>query len=124
MTDKTTRDTQDFLTSSDRIDGVVEHGGRSYPITVEVPTVGELQDIEDAAATGDEEAALDAMRTAIDEYLVEPDLTAADIAVSRLEPLFAGMMAAWTDSDDIDAALEEVETGNRQPTSRPSRNRH
>jgi len=120
MSNNTTRDTEEFLTSSTTAEGVVEHDGTQYPITVEVPSIGEIQRIEDAASQG-QEAEFDALRGAIDDYLVAPDLDAYDVAVDRVEPLFEGMLRAWTGSDEIDMAMTEVETGNRQPTSRPSR---
>lgn len=104
-------DTADWLQSRDTIERDLD----GHPIEIRDITEAELEKLEERAA-GDPEAEAEVIKEAIDEYLVEPDVPAADIPMNKRQRVWFAMQLAWSGAEDIQAAMEELQIpgqGNR-----------
>jgi len=101
-------DTAEWLTdTTDTIERSFEEGGQQRTIEVKEITEGELENIESKAAEGPE-AEAEAMKTAIDEYLVRPDVPVEDIPMGKRNTLFIHMQLAWSGLEGVEAALDDI----------------
>lgn len=124
MTEHTTDDTADWLQSKDTIEATlhVEELDDELPIEVEDITRDELEALEEHSKAGpdasDEEAADaedEAVRQAIREYLVAPDVDPDDMPMRKRSLLWFGLQQAWSGVEEIQAAMDEIEMpGNRR----------
>lgn len=106
--------TADALTSRDALEKDILLDGESMPIKLKDITQNELEALEDRAGEGpDEEAAV--IREAIEEYLLEPEVTVDDIPMHKRSQLWFAMQLAWSGAEEIQAAMDEMELpqGNR-----------
>ena len=112
------------LESRDELTGTFEVNGEEMPLTVQEPTLDELEAIEDGLDESADET--DAIREMADRSLVgvgtppqKPDV--GSIGVSKLFALFDGMRETWQQSDAFDAAEGQMpleQEGNSQRSRR------
>ena len=94
------------LETRETLEGTFSIKGETYPLVVEEPTLGELEDLEDDLdEDADEEAVI---REMVENYLVDPEVNANAVGVSKLRPLFEGMQEAFQDGDAFEAAEAEM----------------
>lgn len=105
--------TADALTADSALDGEVELDGDTFPISVDEPTLGELEAIENEL--GEEAEEIDFARRMIDEYLLEPDIPADDIPMTRALALYQAMQSAYMQSDTIQDAREKMTLNQGNP---------
>lgn len=114
MTEHTTDDTADWLQSKDTVEATLHVDGDELPIEVEDITRDELEALE-AASEGGPEAEDEAIRSAIRDYLVSPDVDPDAMPMRKRSLLWFGLQQAWSGVEDIQAAMDEIELpGNRQ----------
>lgn len=112
MTD--TSDTADWLKEADTIEATLHADDREFPIEVEDVTRDQLDALEERSKGGPE-AEDEAIRQAIREYLVAPDVDPDAIPMRKRSLLFFGMQQAWSGVEEIQAAMEEMQLpGNRR----------
>jgi len=109
----TTQDAAEWLTGDDsngrpEVTGELLGTDGDHTITVVDVTPDELDNL--AGTVDDGEADTEAMRAAVTEYLVKPDVSAADIPIRRLNILFASMIRIWSGETDISPAFEQIQT--------------
>lgn len=103
-----TSDTAEWLTDTDdTIRRVIDTGDGEFPIEVQEIKQSELEAIEEKASEGPE-AEAEALATAIDEYLVEPDVPAGDIPMGKRNTLFIHMQLAWSGVGEVEAAMDDI----------------
>lgn len=114
MTENDFEETADWLESRDTIQREIDVDGQSLPIEVQDITQTELDALEDRAQEGLEEEA-EVIHEAIEEYLVNPDVSPEDVPMNKRSQLWFAMQLAWSGADDIQAAMSEMELpqGNR-----------
>jgi len=118
MTDTAdTTDTAEWLTDTDdTVEEVIPRDdGPDMPIEVREITEAELEAIEEKSQQGPADEA-EAIREAINEYLVEPGVDAADIPMGKRSKLFLYMNLAWSGASEMEAAMEQLDLpdqGNR-----------
>jgi len=113
MSEHTFDDAARALETRDTLRGTFEIGGEEYPLEVQEPTLGELDELE--ADLGEEAGEEELIRELIDRYLVRPEVDADDTGISKLRPLFEGMQAAFQGGDvfdDAEAAMPLDDEGN------------
>jgi len=95
------------------LDGSFSLDGDEYPLRIQEPTLGELEDIDDEAGPDADEAEI--IREIADRYLEAPVVDVDEIGVSKLFALFEGMRETWEQSDAFANAREEMPVeGNRR----------
>jgi len=100
-------ETRQILSGSFSLDG------DKYPLQIQEPTLGELEDIDDEAGPNADEAEI--IREIADRYLEAPAVDVDEIGVSKLFALFEGMRETWEQSDAFADAREEMPVeGNRR----------
>ena len=99
-------DARRALETREKLEDTFEVNGQEYPLEVQEPTLGELEDLEDdLGEDADEEELIQEM---IDRYLLMPEVDPAEMGVSKLRPLFEGMQAAFQGGDTFEAAEAEM----------------
>ena len=94
------------LETRETLEGTFTVGGETYPLVVEEPTLGELEELEDdLGEDADEEAVI---RRMIENYLVDPEVDPDAMGVSKLRPLFEGMQEAFQNGEAFEAAEAEM----------------
>lgn len=108
----------DVLTARERLTGTATINGTDIDVVTTAPTIGELQALDDRISErpGDE---AELILEVIDDHLVEPDVAAADIPLNNVMQLWVDLQQIWAQSDAVEQAMEELDTGNRRRTSRP-----
>jgi len=100
------------LETRQMLDGSFSVNGNEYPLRVQEPTLGELEDIDAESGPGAGEA--EVIRRIADRYLEAPAVDVDEIGVSKLFALFEGMRETWEQSDAFADAREEMPVeGNR-----------
>jgi len=95
------------------LDGSFELDGDEYPLRIQEPTLGELEDIDEESGENADEAEI--IRRIADRYLEAPAVDVDEIGVSKLFALFDGMRATWEQSDAFADARQEMPVeGNRR----------
>lgn len=118
MTDKNNH-SHDFddavraLETRQMLDGSFSVNGNEYPLRIQEPTLGELEDID--AESGPDAGEAEVIRRIADRYLEAPAVDVDEIGVSKLFALFEGMRQTWEQSDAFTDAREEMPVeGNRR----------
>jgi len=94
------------LTERATFDGTVSLDGTRYPIRVQEPQLGELEAIE--AELPDDAEEVDAAREMVDRYLLEPDIDASNLGLTRAMALFGAMRETWEQADAFQDAVEAM----------------
>lgn len=101
-------ETEDWLTNTDdTIERTWEEDGEERTIEVKEITEGELERIESKATEGPE-AEAEAMKTAIREYLVRPNVPVREIPMGKRNTLFVHMQLAWSGLENVQATLDDI----------------
>lgn len=106
MTDKDFDAAARALETRDRLEGSFDLDGVSYDLELQEPTLGELEEIEEDLAAGDDE--VEAIRQIVDEFLIQPEIDPDDIGVGKLQKLFIGMKETWLEMGDFEEAREQM----------------
>ena len=99
-------DAQRALETREKLENTFQLNGQEYPLKVQEPTLGELDDIE--AGLGDDADEETVIREVIDRYLLEPEIDPDAMGVSKLRPLFEGMQEAFQNGEAISNAEAEM----------------
>lgn len=112
--DTDTDATAEWLTDPDTIEATITRSDApDLPIEVRDITRDELVALEERSEGGPQ-AEEEAIRHAIREYLVEPDVDPDTVVMRKRQMLFVAMQRAWSGEQEIRAAMEELELpGNR-----------
>jgi len=95
------------------LDGSFSIDGDEYPLRIQEPTLGELEEID--AESGPDADEAEVIRRIVDRYLEAPVVDVDEIGVSKLFSLFKGMRQTWEQSDAFANAREEMPVeGNRR----------
>jgi len=95
------------------LDGSFSIDGNEYPLRIQEPTLGELEEID--AESGPDADEAEVIRRIVDRYLEAPVVDVDEIGVSKLFSLFKGMRQTWEQSDAFANAREEMPVeGNRR----------
>jgi hypothetical protein len=117
MPDNTFDDAARALETRDTLTGSFELSGERYPLKLQEPTLGELEEIDAELAEGAEE--VEAIRQITDQYLIEPQVDVDSIGIGKLRSLFIAMRECWGDMENFETAEEEMPLeGNERPQSR------
>jgi len=101
------------LETRQMLDGSFSVNGNEYPLRIQEPTLGELEDID--AESGPDAGEAEVIREIADRYLEAPAVDVDEIGVSKLFALFEGMRETWEQSDAFADAREEIPVeGNRR----------
>jgi hypothetical protein len=101
------------LETRQMLDGSFSVNGNEYPLRIQEPTLGELEDID--AESGPDAGEAEVIRRIADRYLEAPAVDVDEIGVSKLFALFEGMRETWEQSDAFADAREEMPVeGNRR----------
>jgi hypothetical protein len=101
------------LETRQMLDGSFSLNGNEYPLRIQEPTLGELEDID--AESGPDAGEAEVIRRIADRYLEAPAVDVDEIGVSKLFALFEGMRETWEQSDAFADAREEMPVeGNRR----------
>jgi len=103
MSDKDYTASAAALRETEELDGT---WGDDYPLVVEEPTLGELESLEENLGEDAGEEAV--IREMVNRYLLEPEVDASEVAVSKLRPLFEGMQEAFRGADAFEDAEAEM----------------
>jgi hypothetical protein len=106
MSENSFEDAARALESRETLRGSFSIADDHYPLEVQEPTLGELDELEAelGADAGEEEL----IRELIDRYLVRPEIDATDTGISKLRPLFEGMQDAFQGGDVFDDAEDAM----------------
>jgi len=100
------------LETRQMLDGSFSVNGNEYPLRIQEPTLGELEDID--AESGPDAGEAEVIRRIADRYLEAPAVDVDEIGVSKLFALFEGMRETWEQSDAFAEARGEMPVeGNR-----------
>lgn len=110
-------ETADWLTDTDDTieETIPRDDGSDLDIEVKEITEAELEAIEEKSQQGPADEA-EAVKRAINDYLVSPDVDAEDIPMGKRSKLFLYMNIAWSGVGELEATMEELELpdqGNR-----------
>lgn len=94
------------LTASETIEDTVTVNGSEVPVKTEVPTLAELNELDEAMGDADDEEEL--IKSAVDDYLVEPDVDPTAIPVNKLTQFFYGLQEIWSGSQEVEAAMADM----------------
>jgi len=95
------------------LDGSFSVNGNEFPLRIQEPTLGELEEID--AESGPDADEAEVIREIADRYLEAPAVDVDEIGVSKLFALFEGMRETWEQSDAFADAREEMPVeGNRR----------
>jgi len=101
------------LQTRQMLDGTFKLDGDEYPLRIQEPTLGELEDIDEESGENADEAEI--IRRIADRYLEAPAVDVDEIGVSKLFALFDGMRETWEQSDAFADARQEMPVeGNRR----------
>jgi hypothetical protein len=101
------------LETRQMLDGSFSVNGNEFPLRIQEPTLGELEDID--AESGPDAGEAEVIRRIADRYLEAPAVDVDEIGVSKLFALFEGMRETWEQSDAFADAREEMPVeGNRR----------
>jgi hypothetical protein len=106
-------DTADALTSDSTLETTLSLEGDTLPVKMREPDLGELDEIEEDLPDDAED--IEVAREMIRRLLIKPEVSAADIPMSRALALMAEMQSAIQDSDAVQHAQEQMplDQGNR-----------
>jgi len=106
-------DTADWLTDADDTieETIPRDDGADLDIEVKEITEAELEAIEEKSQQGPADEA-EAVKRAINEYLVSPDVEAEAIPMGKRSKLFLFMNVAWSGASELEATMEELNVPN------------
>lgn len=99
--------TAEALSGRTTFEGTVDIDGEALPIKVQEPTIEGLEEIEEERTPEDADE-VDIAKEMINEYLVEPDISAASLGVTRALKLFAAMQETFQQAGAVAEARDEM----------------
>lgn len=99
-------DTSDWLTEREELEA--DLGDTGHSITVLDVTEAELNELEAMADDGDE-GEVEAIKHAIREYLLEPDVDPEEMMMRKRQLVWVSMQRVWSGADEIKAAFEDLD---------------
>lgn len=106
MSENSFEDAARALESRETLRGTFEVGEETYPLEIQEPTLGELDELE--AELDPEAGEEELIRELTDRYLVRPEIDSAETGISKLRPLFEGMQDAFQGGDVFDDAEDAM----------------